>query len=121
MRAFTTRSSPSMQFANTDKRTATLCPARLATSVAGTPPLSHRETAAWRRSYGRARLAAATRSPRCLRKHAITRAYLSPAQHHLRGSRSDRIRLIFEHSVALSAPCRDERECTGHPRAELIR
>jgi hypothetical protein len=34
-------------------RTATPCPARRATSVAGTPEFSHSDTAACRRSYGR--------------------------------------------------------------------
>jgi hypothetical protein len=34
--------------------TSTECPARSATSGAETPALSHRDTAAWRRSYGRA-------------------------------------------------------------------
>jgi NAD(P)-dependent dehydrogenase (short-subunit alcohol dehydrogenase family) len=34
-------------------RTATPCPARRATSVAGTPAFSHSDTAACRRSYGR--------------------------------------------------------------------
>jgi hypothetical protein len=50
MRLLTAPTSPSMQWAYTFRRTATLCPARRATSVAGTPALSHSETAAWRRS-----------------------------------------------------------------------
>jgi hypothetical protein len=43
---------PSTQLAYTASMTATPCPARRATSVAGTPAFNHNEIAACRRSYG---------------------------------------------------------------------
>lgn len=53
IRRFTVASSPSTHFAYTLSSTSTECPARSATSVAGTPAFSQSDTAACRRSYGR--------------------------------------------------------------------
>jgi hypothetical protein len=53
MRRLANSSWPSTHLAYTLSSTFTLWPAHSATWVAGTPALSHRETAAWRRSYGR--------------------------------------------------------------------
>jgi hypothetical protein len=59
MRSYAASPWPSMHWAYTRSGTATLWPAHSATCAAGTPALSHSDTQAWRRSYGRRAIAEA--------------------------------------------------------------